>query len=389
MKLLFLSPGISRRDFWQAAAANLLFFWNINAFNLLPLYIKDLGGSEARIGWIMGVYHLAAILCQPAVGRWIERFGIKPFLFLGGTATLLASVTFAFLTELSPLFSLLRFLQGFGYSAFFIANLTLIAEIAPERNRAEAVGIFGISGLVSIAAAPALGELLIQAYGYRIFFLTASLFSLGCLLVVGALKPPEIPPEASDGWGEITNSSVHLPLLISVIFGASVGTLFAFVPPFAKEAGVERIGAFYLAYAGSAIGIRVLGRRWADAWGRWQVVIPALLLKAVGILLLLWPGPLRALFLVGGFTGGAHGLLYPTLTALLVDQVQSGRRGRVLGLFSGAVLLGSSLGAIAMGLIAEQVGYQGTFGLTGVLPLVGILLISRSGRKGSSRAGRP
>ena len=98
MTLISLSPGISRRDFWQAAAANFLFFCNINAFNLLPLYIADLGGSEARIGWIMGVYSLAAIVCQPLVGRWVERFGIKPFLFLGAVAGFLASVAFAFLT---------------------------------------------------------------------------------------------------------------------------------------------------------------------------------------------------------------------------------------------------------------------------------------------------
>ncbi|MFQ5658562.1 MAG: MFS transporter, partial [Candidatus Methylomirabilales bacterium] len=157
MRLLHLSPGISRPEFWQAAAANFLFFFNISAFNLLPLYIAQLGGSTARIGWIMGVYSLAAFVFLPVVGRWVERFGSKPFLLLGGATGLLTSASFAFLTELSPLFSLLRFLQGFGYSAFFIANLTLIAEIAPPRHRAETVGIFGISGLVTMGASPALG----------------------------------------------------------------------------------------------------------------------------------------------------------------------------------------------------------------------------------------
>ncbi|MEE8326475.1 MAG: MFS transporter, partial [candidate division NC10 bacterium] len=214
---LFLSPGISRRDFWQAAAANFLFFSNISAFNLLPLYVKDLGGSVARIGWIMGVYSLAAIIFQPLVGRWVERFGIKRFLLLGGATGFLASASFAFLTELSPLFSLFRFLQGFGYSAFFIANLTLIAEIAPARHRAEAVAIFGISGLVTMGAAPALGELVIQAYGYPTFFVSASLFSLGGLLVVGALKPPEVVPVDLNKREKILRGNIFLPLVISGI----------------------------------------------------------------------------------------------------------------------------------------------------------------------------
>jgi MFS family permease len=378
MKLSFLSPGISRRDFWQAVAANFLFFSNLSAFYLLPLYIADLGGSEARIGWIMGVYSLAAFVFLPLVGRWMERLGIKPFLLLGGATGLLASVSFVFLTELSPLFSVLRILQGFGYSAFFIANLTLIAEIAPPKHRAETVGIFGISGLVTMGAAPALGELVIHAYGYQSFFVFASLFAVGGVLVVITLKPPEVVPVASTEMERIVPGSVLLPLLISVIFGVCHGTLFAFFPPFAKGVGAERIGDFYVAYASFAIGIRVVGRRWADVWGRWQVVVPGLFAYGLGISLLFWPGPLQVQLWVGGLTGAAHGLLYPTLAAHLVDQVEPGRRGRILGLFSSAIVLGTSLGPMAMGVVAEQIGYHGMFGLTGSLPLLGIFLIGSS-----------
>ncbi|MCH7897487.1 MAG: MFS transporter [candidate division NC10 bacterium] len=382
MRLLSLSPGISRRDFWQAAAANFLFFCNVSAFSLLPLYIADLGGSEARIGWIMGVYSLAAFVFLPFVGRWVEGFGIKRFLLLGGATGLFASASFAFLTELSPLFSFLRILQGLGYSAFYIANLTLIAEIAPARHRAETVGMFGISGLIAMGAAPAFGELVIDAYGYQAFFLFASLFSLGGLLVVGVLKPLEVLPPTDHGWGGITKERILLPLLIAFIFGVCFGTLYAFFPPFAKGiGGVKRVGGFFVAYASCAVGIRVLGRRWADAWGRWQVVMPALFLYALGILLLLWPGPLRAQLWVGGLAGVGHGILYPTLTALLVDQVESGRRGRVLGLFSSAIVLGASLGPMAMGVVAQRIGYPGMFGLTGLLPLLGVLLIGISLRR--------
>ncbi len=387
MTLLSLSPGISRRDFWQAVAANFLFFCNINAFNLLPLYIADLGGSEARIGWIMGVYSLAAIVCQPLVGRWVERFGIKPFLFLGAVAGFLASVAFSFLTELSPLFSLLRLLQGFGYSAFFIANLTLITGIAPPDHRAEAVGIFGISGLVSIGLAPALGELVIHAYGYPRFFLSASLFSLGCLIVIGAIKPPRVLPVASHPGDGISGKSVLLPLGISGIFGVGVGTLFAFFPPFARGVGVERVGDLYVAYAVAAVGVRLLGRRWSDLWGRWQVVMPALLVNAAGIFLLVWPGPASALVWIGILFGGSHGLLYPTLIALIVDQVPSGGRGRVLGLFSGAIVLGTSFGPIVMGVVAERIGYQAMFGITGLLPVLGVVVIAWSFRPGPVGAG--
>ena len=52
------------RPFLFASTANALFYANINAFNLLPLYIGALGGTESHIGAIMAMYQVAAIVCQ-------------------------------------------------------------------------------------------------------------------------------------------------------------------------------------------------------------------------------------------------------------------------------------------------------------------------------------
>jgi hypothetical protein len=41
-------------------------------------------------------------------------------------------------------------------AGFTTSNLSLLADLAPESRRAEAVGIFGVSGLVTIAIAPAI-----------------------------------------------------------------------------------------------------------------------------------------------------------------------------------------------------------------------------------------
>jgi predicted MFS family arabinose efflux permease len=168
---------------------------------------------------------------------------------------------------------------------------------------------------------------------------------------------------------------VLLPLILCTIFGIASGALFAFLPPFAKEAGLLRIGIFYFLYSASAIGVRLFGIRLADRWERWKVLVPAFLLEAAGIFLLLWSDPLTAISWAGVLTGGAHGLLFPTLSALLVDQVEPGHRGRVLGLFSGAIILGTSVGAIGMGQVAHLVGYHRMFSLTGLFPLLGVLLI--------------
>lgn len=62
--------------FLRAAVTNFLFFSNIAPFNLLPLYIKRLGGTETEIGLIMGVCNIAAIFCQPVLGAPCPGHGL-------------------------------------------------------------------------------------------------------------------------------------------------------------------------------------------------------------------------------------------------------------------------------------------------------------------------
>src|SRR5574337_2206667 len=153
---------ISSFNFFVACLANFFFFSSLNAFSLLPLYIKTLGGTESQIGWVMGSYSLTAILGQPLAGALADRFGRKRFLLLGSAAGMLAAIGFALSTQLDARFVLFRIMQGIGYSTFYIANLTLVSEMVPSSRRGEAVGLFGISGLITIALSPAIGEQVIH-----------------------------------------------------------------------------------------------------------------------------------------------------------------------------------------------------------------------------------
>jgi len=63
------------------------------------------------------------------------------------------------------------------------------------------------------------------------------------------------------------------------------------------------------------------------------------------------------LFLSGLLAGGAHGLLYPALAALLMDETAEARRGSVVGIFSSVFLAGSALGAFVFGYVIHGWGY--------------------------------
>jgi hypothetical protein len=86
--------SVYTKPFVLTSLAYLLFFSNVNAYNLLPLYIQALGGREGEIGTIMAMFSVAAILGQATLGGLLDRWPRKPVL-LGATGSLAAaSATF-------------------------------------------------------------------------------------------------------------------------------------------------------------------------------------------------------------------------------------------------------------------------------------------------------
>ncbi len=327
----------------------------------------------------MGIFNVAAMFLQPLAGGWVDRLGRRPFQVAGAACVALASLAFAFTERLGPLFLFLRVLQGIGHSTFFVANYTFVADLVPPSRRGQALGIFGLSGLVSTAMAPALGEFLIRTFGFRLFFLSATVMALSACLVSLRLKEPApvslaaIPPEPPAYPLGLAPRPLVLPLLLAGGFGVSFGTLFTFLPTYGRALGVPSLSFFFLAYTLAALLSRLLGGGLIDRFGSRAVIGPALASQALGIMLLValafLPGALGGIgfVLVGGFTGAAHGFLYPALAVRVMAVGPEARRGRVVGWFGSVFLFGNAAGAMTFGYVVQSTGYPIMFSLLVIL----------------------
>ena len=364
-----------------AAVANFLFFTGLAGFVLLPLHLRRLGTTDGQLGLIMACFSATAIVVQPVVGAWVDRGGRRAFLVTGAVLTSGVALLFAAAPDALGLFPLLRALQGAAFSVFFIANFTVVVDLVPPNRRGQALGIFGISGLVSGAVGPALGELLVQAAGFRGLFLASAVLPLLAAGISARLHLPPEPRRIDTGEGlpgllRGIISAPRLPMTLGAAFGLGQGVMFTFFPTYALDLGVRWVGLFAVTYSGAALGVRATASGLADTIGRRAVIIPALalqpgatvLLSSLGFLArsLDFPaGPFLAL--AGLLAGAAHGLLYPALTALVVDVTPPERRGRVVGVFMAFILLGQAGGAAGFGHLAHAVGYGPMFGLLSIL----------------------
>ncbi|HEU5196000.1 MAG TPA: MFS transporter [Methylomirabilota bacterium] len=375
--------------FVWATVTNFSFWLSMNGFVLLPLYIQQLGGTEIEIGFVMGLYSGVGIICQPLIGPWVDVIGRRPFM-LGGVALNVVASLLAALPGSVALLALVRVIQGFAFSTFFVGAFSYVVDIIPPARRGWALGIYGVSGFVATAFAPVLGEWIVRRWGFRSLFVASAVLALGTAALVWPMREARrdaILRLAPGTMRAALEDVLRLPMVVAVFFGLGSGTVFAFMPTFAEDLGVTTLSLFYTGYAASAIAVRIAGGKLIDTRGRRAVIVPSMFVQASGTLLLAALGVLVTrssvtpvvplLVIVGLIAGGAHGFLYPGLAALITDDTPAERRASVVGVFSAMFLVGQTTGAFVFGWVAHAAGYAIMWSALTVLLTLGGALSTR------------
>ncbi|HYE93113.1 MAG TPA: MFS transporter [Terriglobales bacterium] len=378
---------LRNRAFVRAALTSFFFFTSQNGFVLLPLYIKQLGGTEVEIGLVMGISSAVGIVAQPLLGPWVDALGRRPFM-LAGIACVSAATVVAAIGESVPAFLVVRVLQGLGFSAFFVANFSYVIDLIEPERRGMALGIYGVSGFASTALAPLIGEWLIRRWGFHALFAGSGLIVLAAAWLAWQVRETqrtEVRYVRGLRWArEAVTDVFRRHMAVAFFFGLGAGTLTTFMPTFAEDLGVRTVALFYTGYALSAIAVRLVGGTMIDTRGRRAVIVPSMFVLAASAALLAGIGyaaervpalpVLPAIVVAGLLSGAAHGFLYPALAALVADGAPPVRRGAVIGIFSALFLCGQGGGAFAFGGLAHALGYVPMWLALTALVLVGSLV---------------
>lgn len=370
MALLRLSGA-----FLRVTVANFFFFLNFASFFLLPLHLHALGADRATMGAVMGTNGLAALAFLPLVGASIDRFGRRRFLLGGAAGMALAAAAYPAIETIGPGIFALRVLQGVSFAAAFTATTTYAAALAPAAMRARALGIFGLSTLLTHAIAPGLGEEIIRRAGFTALFYAASGCTLASFVIALGLPRDGVaaPAVRLAGRGGLTR--MHWVLAATtVLSGMGFGTVMTFVAAYVHHEGLGRAGFFFGSYTTAAILVRVAGAGLSDRFGRRRVVLPSLVALSGAILWLSMARGTLSLVCGGLLFGAAQGINYPTLHAYAVDLSDGANLGRAQALFNGGFNLGVTGGAFVFGLVAEVFGYRPMLALAAATPLLGCLV---------------
>src|SRR5690348_15611206 len=123
---------------------------------LLPFYAKHLGANGFVVGLLVSSFAIAQLITAPVWGRFSDRYGRRPALLVGLSASAIAYVVFGFATSLWLLF-LSRLVQGAGGGTVSVIQAYVADALKPE-ERAKGLGWLSAATNAGVALGPLVGS---------------------------------------------------------------------------------------------------------------------------------------------------------------------------------------------------------------------------------------
>jgi MFS transporter, ACDE family, multidrug resistance protein len=351
---------------------------------VLPQYARNFGVSISAATFVITAFALMRLCFAPATGLLIQRLGERPIYVNGLVIVALSTGACAFAQTYWQLL-LFRSLGGIGSTMFFVSALGLMIRISPEDARGRVAGMFSTSFLLGSVGGPVLGAATAGLglgapfiiYGIALFLSAAVVFF--SLRHSSLAAPAEHTEPTMTVRVALRERAYRAALLSNFGTGWSVfGLRMAAVPLFVSEVLDQGAGVAGLALATFAIGnvSAVFPSGYlSDRVGRRTLLIIGLSVSALATALVGFSTSLP-LFLAGAYVAGAaSGMFSSPQQAAVADIIGSkARAGTAVATFQMMADLGSIVGSLVVGQVAQHLSFGCAFVVSG-----GILLLAALG----------
>jgi len=189
---------------------------------LLPYYAQTFGATPVVIGLLGTSNALAQFVGAPLVGRFSDRYGRRPLIILGISASLVGFVMLGLAQSTAMVFAS-RIIDGLLGGNIALAQ-AYITDVTDEENRARGLGIIGAAFGIGFIVGPAIGGLLSQ-WGYAVPALASAALCAVNLVWVLISLPESLTPERRQALAAKPNPPITGRALIAALRRPNVGPL--------------------------------------------------------------------------------------------------------------------------------------------------------------------
>jgi multidrug resistance protein len=389
MKVAGLGPGTNFRRLAVLIAVNFVdMIGFMIVLPLLPFYALKLHASPETVGQLIASFSIAQLLAAPVWGRVSDRYGRRPALLIGLSASAIAYVVFSFADSVWLLLAS-RVVQGAGGGTTGVAQAYVADSIEPK-DRARSLGWLSAATSAGVILGPAIGSFAFH-FGHEVPGLLAAAL---CLVNVAfawrwlpesrvrdsSVAAPASKPLWHPAWLVVRHPTQPVSRLIW-IYGVGMLAFSSMTSVLALYLGAEfrlteaTIGPIF-AYIGalSLVMRSLLLGPIVDRLGELWTMRAGTALLALGLVLYPIPKNLWTLAAVMPLVPIGTALLFPATTSLMSRYSDPGELGTTMGVaqtFAGLARVGAPLLATT---VFQRLGHGWPFYVAGgYVALVGIM----------------
>jgi MFS family permease len=373
----------SFREVWMITLGHALTHWYPATFYLLlPIIGKELGLSYSQIGLIMTCQFIAGAVANVPGGVLVDTVGRKGVLmatslFWVGFPYLLMGFSHGYLMLLGCIA-----LVGFGNSLWHPTAIPTLARRFPER-KGLVLSLHGMGGNVGDALAPIVVGALLSVLTWRqvmvINVIPGIVMALMILVFLGTLRiGAKTPKKAAGDDGKVQSLGDYFRgvpalfrnrALVMITMGGAFRSLtqnglLTFLPVYlAYEMGYSPlwVGAALFALQAAGFAASPIAGHLSDTMGRRSVLVTSMLMTAVVLVFMGFAGKSHAFIVFVAILGFFLYAIRPVLQAWLLESTPKNMGGTSIGILFGAQSLGSAVGPLIGGMIADRWGLTATF----------------------------
>lgn len=338
-----------------------------------PGYLSGLGASEGLIGVLYSSSAIVSLLFRPWLGRILDLTHRRTVLLVSGALNVSVVLLLITTTVWGPYLWILFLAQRTFQVALFTTALTYGADTIPMSVRTQGLAIFGLSGLIPIAFAGFLGDLVIDTAGYTGLFWMAGLAGLVSWIIVWTL--PTFPVRGRQPrrsfWRAFAQRNLIPLWFASLLFFLGVESLFTFTRTYVDDRQVGSAGLFFAMYGASAAITRIFGGSRYDTLPHRTVVVTAVSFFGVGLIGMAFAQSAVTLAIAAFVMGTAHGTAFPLLSSEVVNRARVAERGSAMAIFTSIFDIALLFGAPLIGFLIDGFDYTVAFTVGGAALLVG------------------
>ncbi len=346
----------------------------VSVFQLLPAApyrVLELGGTAAAAGLFLGLLAYSSAFSAPVTGPIGDRLGHRRVLITVSLTLALFSASYAIIPGYRLLLVVVA-VHGLFWSALLSSSGAYMTATIPASRRAEGLSYWGLTSIIALGAAPALG-FWVHRFGWQV--LCAEIVALNLVMAAIAWRLPEDVVDRGGVAAAASPKRLHqlvewrvLALSIAMaLISFGYGALTSFSALFADALQVTPRSLFLTGMAVAVCAGRLLIGRTLDRIGYRRALLPCLVAPPLGLLLLAGAQGKMSFLVAAIVFGAGFGLIWPSYTAYVLEHLPANRRGAAFGAMLAAFDTGIGTGSSAMGWLVHHFWFRVGFIVAAVI----------------------